>query len=269
MHPHSNASARERTWARRQFGRSWRQPSRNESSSNHAAQSYIKFLVLGFLFAIPCQLLGAQNQPVLATGASQQQIGTGVTVPSDTKIPLTLQNALSSKTAYVGQSIYCRTIFPITVDDRIVIPVGSYVEGTVTQVIHPGRIKGKAKLGLRFDSITLPSGTTRPLRATLSAFGGNGQEGFNRKEAKINGGSSKDRDAGRIARTTVIGAEIGSLAGIGHGRTLRGLGIGSAAGAAGGVIWVLATRGRQIYLPCGTSLELQLAAPLTFDLEGN
>lgn len=226
-------------------------------------------MVLGTLLAIPCQIGQAQNQPVPRERVSQQEIGMAVTVPSDTKIPLTLQNAISSKTAYVGQSIYCRTVFPITIDDRIVIPVGSYVEGTVTQVIHPGRIKGKAKLGLRFDSITLPNGITRPLRATLSAFAGNGKEGFNRKESKIQGQSTKGKDAGRIARTTIIGAEIGSLAGIGHGRTLRGLGIGSAAGAAGGVIWVLATRGRQIYLPRGTSLELQLAAPLTLGQEEN
>ena len=265
MDTYPDESARERNWARRPFGKSWRrQPSRNQRSKNHATRISLTLLVLGPLVIFPRQLLPAQNQPALTNGASQQKVGEGLTVPSDTRIPLTLQNAISSKTAYVGQSIYCRTIFPITVDDEIIIPVGSYVEGSITQVVHPGRIRGKAKLGLRFDSITLPNGITRPLRATLSAFAGNGKEGFNRKEAKINGGSSKGRDAGRIARATITGAEIGTLAGISRGRTLKGLGIGSAAGAAGGIIWVLATRGRQIYLPRGTSLELELSEPLTF-----
>jgi hypothetical protein len=220
-----------------------------------------KVSLLGFLLLTCWQPLTAQNTP---SGKRPPQPDTTVTVPSDTRIPLQLQNAISSKTAYPGQEIYCRTIYPITVDNRIVIPVGSYVKGTVTQVVKPGRIRGKAKLGLRFDSLTLPNGVTEPLRATLSAFAGNGKEGFNQKEAKIEGQSTKGQDAGRVAQTTVTGAEIGSIAGVSSGSSLKGLGIGSAAGAAAGLIWVLAGRGKQIYLPPGTSLELQLAAPLEF-----
>ena len=175
MDTYPDESARERNWACRPFGKSWRPPSRNQRSRNQAAPIFLTILTIGSLVIFPRQALRAQNQPAVTNGASQQKVGEGLTVPSDTRIPLTLQNAISSKTAYVGQSIYCRTIFPITVDDEIVIPVGSYVEGSITQVVHPGRIRGKAKIGLRFDSITLPNGITRPLRATLSAFAGNGR----------------------------------------------------------------------------------------------
>lgn len=222
------------------------------------------------VFAILLLTLSPSGNPLAAqtevakSNPPQSQAGTTVTVPVDTRIPLVLRNAISSKTAYPGQAIYCQTIYPITVDNRIVIPVGSYVKGAVTNVVKPGRIRGKAKMGLRFDSLTLPNGVTEPLRATLSAFAGNGKEGFNRKEAKIEGQPTKGEDAGRIARATIIGAEIGSIAGISNGRSLKGLGIGSAAGATAGVVWVLAGRGRQIYLPSGTNLELQLATPLAF-----
>ena len=218
---------------------------------------------IGILFLIFCQPLVAQNTAE-TNSPPPPPPPANVTVPAETQIPLALENAISSKTAFPGQSIYCRTIYPITVENRIVIPVGSYVKGEVTQVVKPGRIRGKAKLGVRFDSLTLPNGVTEPLRATLSSFGGSGQEGFNRKEGKIEGQSTKGQDAGRVAQTTVTGAEIGSIAGISGGHTLRGLGIGSAAGAAAGAIWVMASRGRQIYLPPGTNLELQLAAPLQF-----
>ncbi len=187
------------------------------------------------------------------------------TVPANTAIPLELKNTLSSRTAYVGQAIYCETIYPITVGNRIVIPVGSYVKGAVTQVIRPGRVKGKAQIGLRFESITLPEGTTRRMRATLSGFAGNGNQGFHRDEAKIEGESSKKADAATVAQTTVTGAEIGTIAGVANRSVGKGLGIGSAAGALGGLIWVLATRGKDILLPPGTSLELQLSAPLSFD----
>jgi type IV secretion system protein VirB10 len=186
-------------------------------------------------------------------------------VPIDTTIPLELKNTLSSRTAYVGQAIYCETIYPITVGNRIVIPVGTYVKGAVTQVVRPGRVKGRAQIGLRFESITLPDGTTRQMRATLSSFAGNGEEGFHRQEAKVEGASSKGQDAGKIAQTTVAGAEIGTIAGAAKGSVGKGLGIGTAAGALGGLIWVLATRGKDIVLPPGTSLELQLSQPLNFE----
>jgi hypothetical protein len=222
--------------------------------------SYRLFLP-GFLLLAFWQPLAAQN--ATQTDKPLQPLAT-VTVPAETHIPVTLENAINSKTAYAGQLIYCRTIFPITVDGRIVIPVGSFVKGEVTQVVKPGRIRGKAKLGLRFDSLTLPNGVTEQLRASLSSFGTSGKEGFNRKEGKIEGQSTKGKDAGRVAQTTITGAEVGSIAGISGGHTLRGLGIGSAAGAAAGAIWVLAGRGKQIYLPPGTSLELELGAPLQF-----
>lgn len=224
-------------------------------------RNFYRLSLLGVL------LLTVWRPSAAQTAAAQDnppQPDATVTVPVDTQIPLVLRNAISSKTAYAGQAIYCQTIYPITVNNQIVIPVGSYVKGAVTQVIKPGRIRGKARLGLRFDSLTLPNGFTEPLRATLSAFAGNGKEGFNRKEAKVEGQSTKGQDVGRIARTTIVGAEIGSIAGISEGRSLKGLGIGSAAGAAAGVVWVLAGRGKQIFMPPGTSLELQLAAPLAF-----
>lgn len=182
-------------------------------------------------------------------------------VPKDTTIPLRLQNTVNSRTAYVGQAIYCETVYPITVDDRILIPVGSYVKGAVAQVVRPGRIKGKAQLGLRFTSITLPNGTTRLLRATLSAFAGNENQGFRRDESKVEGESTKGQDAANVGVSAGQGAIIGGLA----GRSAKGVGIGAATGGVGGLILVLATRGREILLPSGTSLELQLAAPLSFE----
>jgi type IV secretion system protein VirB10 len=165
----------------------------------------------------------------------------------------------------VGQAIYCETIFPVTVGNRIIIPVGSSVKGSVTQVVRPGHVKGRAQIGLRFDLIVLPNGTTRPLRAGLSGFSGTGKEDFNPKESKIKGQSSKGEDAGKIAQTTITGTEVGAIAGVANHSAGKGLGIGSAAGAAGGLIWVLASRGKEIVLPTGTNLELQLFQPLTFE----
>jgi type IV secretion system protein VirB10 len=190
--------------------------------------------------------------------------GSTLTVPADTTIPLRLMNTINSRTTQAGQALYCETIFPITVGNRIVIPVGSSVKGSVTKVVRPGHAKRKAEIGIRFDTLILPSGTTLPLRGTLSGFGGTGREEFQPKESKIEGASSKGDDTGKVAETTITGAEIGTIAGAASGHVVKGLGIGSLAGAGGGLVWILASRGKQIVLPPGTNFELQLSAPLTF-----
>ncbi len=186
---------------------------------------------------------------------------TKIVVPAQTTIPLALRNTINSKTAYVGQAIYCETIYPITVGNRIVIPVGSYVKGAVTQVVRPGRIKGRAQVGIRIESLTLANGVTRPLRAALSSYSGAGDESFKRDEGKIQGGGQKGRDAEKIATTATQGTIIGGLS----SRSAKGAGIGALAGGVGGLIWVLATRGPEVVLPPGTNLELQLSVPLSFE----
>ncbi len=205
-------------------------------------------------------LLAHAQETAEDTASHPKPESSEIVVPADTAIPLALRNTINSRTAFVGQAIYCETIYPITVGNRIVIPVGSYVKGSVTQVVRPGRVKGKAQLGLRFDSLTLPNGTTRTLRATLSAYAGNSNQGFIREEAKIEGESSKGKDAGDVATSGTQGAIIGAVA----GRSAKSAGIGAAAGGVGGLILVLATRGKEIILPPGTNLELQLGVPLKF-----
>jgi type IV secretion system protein VirB10 len=187
-----------------------------------------------------------------------------LTVPADTTIPLRLGNAINSRTARPGQAIYLDTIFPITVGNKIVIPRGSSVKGSITQVARPKRLKGKAQIGIRFETLILPNGTTRSLRGTLSAFGGTGEEGFKPDESKIEGASSRGNKADTVARTTVTGAEVGTIAGAASGAAAKGLGIGSLAGAAGGLVWVFSKRGKEIVLPPGTNMELQLSEPLSF-----
>jgi type IV secretion system protein VirB10 len=178
-----------------------------------------------------------------------------------------LLNTLNTRSAYIGQSIYCESIFPIAVGNHIIIPKGTSIRGTVTEVIRPGHVKGRAQLGLRFDEMVLPNGTTRHLRATLSGFGSAADDKFKPKEGQIEGGGSKGKDAETVARTTIPGAEIGTIVGAAKGVPLEGLGIGSAVGAAAGVAWILASRGKDIVLPHGTSLELQLLQPVNFDRE--
>src|SRR5256885_16168853 len=89
------------------------------------------------------------------------------TVAPGVKVPLSMINSISTKHSVEGDRVYLETSFPILVNGRIVIPVGSYVAGTVTQLKKPGRMKGRGELYIRFDSLTLPNGVTREFRARI------------------------------------------------------------------------------------------------------
>src|SRR5436190_9993589 len=90
-----------------------------------------------------------------------------VVVASGTVIPITLTSRVSTKNSKDGDGIYGRTAFPITVDNKIVIPVGSNVRGRITEVKRPGRVSGKGELTLSFQSLVLPSGVTLPIYTSL------------------------------------------------------------------------------------------------------
>jgi type IV secretion system protein VirB10 len=161
--------------------------------------------------------------------------------------------------------VYLETVFPILVDGKVVIPPGSYVAGTVTSVKRPGRVKGKGELYLRFDSMTLPNGVTRDFRARVGSLDGRATEELDKEEGKIKSEGNKGGDAQRVGEATAAGASVGAISGSVAGRPGMGVGIGAAAGAAAGLMGVLLTRGPDAVLAKGTTLEMVLDRPLTFD----
>src|SRR5262245_34251349 len=93
-------------------------------------------------------------------------------VPAGTVLPVNLTSRLRTKHAKEGDGIYAQTIVPIVVNDEIVIPAGSFVRGKVSHVQQPGRIKGRAELTLSFQHITLPTGPSFEIYASLGGTGG-------------------------------------------------------------------------------------------------
>lgn len=187
----------------------------------------------------------------------------GFVVPAGTKIPLALVNSLSTKHSGEGDRVYLQTVFPVTIAGRIVIPRGSYVIGTLTEVKRPGRVKGKGELFLRFDSLTLPNGVTRDFRSRAGGMDADAGE-LDRKEGTIRGEGNKAGDAGTVAKTTAGGTGIGAAIGSAAGHTGMGAGIGAAAGAAAGLAAVLLSRGHDLVLPKGTSFEMVLDRTIRF-----
>jgi type IV secretion system protein VirB10 len=183
------------------------------------------------------------------------------TVEPGTKIPLSLINTISTKHSTEGDRVYLETSFPILAGGRIVIPVGSYVAGTVTQVKKPGRVAGRGELYVRFDSLTLPNGVTRDFRARLGGVDGQTSGELDKSEGKVKSEGNKAGDARSVGEAAGAGASVGVIA----ARSGMGAGIGAAAGAAAGLIGVLATRGPDAVLARGSTVEMVLDRPVTFD----
>ena len=178
-----------------------------------------------------------------------------VVVPQGTAIEVALINSISTKTAKVGDSIYARTVFPVTVGNDIVIPENSHIKGKITAVTRPGRVKGRAELTLSFQSLILPSGLSVELFGSLRNAEASGKK---KGETGIEGESSKGEDAGRIGES----AGGGALGGVIASRSVKGAGIGAAAGGVLGAVGVLVTRGKELVLRPGTTLEIVLDRPL-------
>lgn len=181
-------------------------------------------------------------------------------VPSGTKLPLVLHNSLTTRNAQRGDPLYFETVFPVVLNDRILVPAGSYVQGEVLEAQRPGRVKGRGEVRIRLTTMILPNGYTVKFDAVPTNAGTGGNETTD-KEGQIKGDTDKSGDAGTVLKTTAAGAGIGAVA----GRSAGGAGIGAAAGAAAGIAAVMLTRGPELELPRGTSLDIVLDRALYLD----
>lgn len=223
-----------------------------------------RLLWLAAFFALPA-VHGQQNPAAQPAEATQTPASPATyTVESGTHIPLALISSVSSKSSSPGDRIYLETAFPIVDANHIVIPTGSYVTGTVTEVKRPGRVKGRGQLYVRFDSITLPNGITREFRSRLGSVDARSGEKLDPKEGQVIADSDKGGDAKTVATGGVSGASIGAIVGSTAGHAGMGAGIGGAAGVAAGMAAVLFTRGPEAELTKGSTIEMVLDRPLTF-----
>ena len=165
-----------------------------------------------------------------------------VTLTESTALPLVLTTAVSSETAEVENVVSARLGGPVSANGEVVLPEGTIVMGTVTNVERSGRVKGRARLTLVFDRAQLKDATLR----------------IRTHDVRFEAESTTGEDAAKIGGGAIGGAIIGGILGGGEGAA-KGAAIGGAAGT--GV--VMMTRGKEVNLPAGTAITATLAAPLT------
>jgi len=178
-------------------------------------------------------------------------------VPQGTRIVMRLTNSVDTKRTAAGQRVYLETAVPVFDGRQLLIPSGSAVIGIVTESDRAGRVKGQAALSFSFEKLTLPNGVSRDIRSRAASVDGKGD--LERSEGRIKGEGSRGRDTGTVGATTAAGAGIGGVAG-----GAAGAGIGAAVGAAAGLAGVFSSRGKDVVLPAGTTIEMALDRELRF-----
>jgi hypothetical protein len=197
--------------------------------------------------------------PVAHAAAAPRARGETLAVPAGTRLAVVLENGISTRSAKAGDSLYFHTAFPVTQNNQVVIPVGSYLRGSLLESKRPGRIKGRGEFRMRLESLILPNGYTVNLLAAPRSADTGGKETTD-SEGKVTGEGGKGKDAGTVATTTVTGAGIGAIAGGG-----KGAGLGAGIGGLVGLGAILLTRGPEAQLPRGTTLDIVLERELALD----
>ena len=168
-------------------------------------------------------------------------------VSADAVIGLQLDTAVSSADAKVEDPVEARVTRDVAVGDRIAIPAGTRVQGSVVEVERGGKVKDRARLGIRFHTIVLTDGTLVPVR-TETVF--------------REGASPAPGSTAKIGGAAVGGAILGAILG-----GTKGAVIGGTAGAAGGTAAVMAGGRNTTDLPAGSTVTVRLAEPLTITVE--
>jgi type IV secretion system protein VirB10 len=183
-----------------------------------------------------------------------------LTIPAGTTIPLALKQAISTKNAKDGDPVYAVTAFPYVVNDRIVVPAGTYIQGKIEHVQRGGHIKGRAEVLIHFTSMIYPNGYTVMLGGSVENTPGAEKSSMKDSEGTIRQDSDTGKKAETAAATAATGATIG---GVTNG--LKGAGIGAAAGAVAGLAIGVLSRGTDVRLEAGTSIQMEIQRDVTVD----
>lgn len=186
-------------------------------------------------------------------------------IPAGSKIPLTLAQAISTKNAREGDAVYAQTAFPFVVNERILVPAGTYIQGKIMHAEKAGRAGSKrAEILIHFTSMIYPSGYTVMLPGSVDNTPGADNKGVKDSEGTIQQDSNAGQRVEDAAKGAAVGATVGSVGGLAAGG-LNGARYGGLAGIAGGVAWALLKHGPDVKLDVGTSIEMEIQRDVKVD----
>jgi hypothetical protein len=170
-----------------------------------------------------------------------------VVVPAASVIGLRVETALTSERAQVEDRVEARVTRDVTADGRVAIPAGARAIGSVTLVERGGKMKERARLGVRFHTLVLADGREVPM-TTDAIF----------REGDSPSAESARKIGGAAAGGAILGALLGGK---------KGAVMGGAAGAGAGTAAVMASGRNAAAIASGTVLTVRLSAPVSIEVE--
>jgi type IV secretory pathway VirB10-like protein len=168
-------------------------------------------------------------------------------VSADSVIGLQLKNTVSSETSQVEDRVEAQVVRDVAVGGRVAIPAGSRVLGAVTVVERGGKVRDRARLGVRFHTLVLDDGTTLQLQTDT---------------VYRDGASPSGSSAAKMGGAAIGGAIVGAILGGGKGAV-----IGGATGAAGGTAAVMAGSRRPATMASGSTVTVRVLSPVAVNVE--
>ena len=167
-----------------------------------------------------------------------------ITMPAGTRLPIVLDTPVASNTSRVEQPVSGHVTRDVSLNGVVVVPAGSQVYGVVTDAQRSGKVKGRAHVAIRFNTL-VPKGSTERYRIQTGAIGRTAP-------------ATKRSDAVKIGAPAAGGALVGALIG---GK--KGALIGAGAGGGAGTAVVLSTRGKEVGIGRGAALALRLISAIS------
>ena len=209
------------------------------------------------------QAASAQEKHAETAPAQESANSRQITLPAGTEVLLQLKNAIDTKSARVGDGVYCQTTFPVVIDNTMIIPPGSYVKGEITKVQRAGRFSGRAEILFHFDSVIFPTGYTVEMPGNL-----HGDPGTHNGKVADEEGTVKTEGHDKLKKLPEVGrdTEYGAIAGTVATGSLNGARIGGGLGAVAGLATMMLTLGSDVRIEPGASLTMRLQRPLVVDI---
>lgn len=189
---------------------------------------------------------GNQNQTVSYNPNINDSI---IVIPQDTELIVELLDTIDTEKSSEGDTFKAKVVSPYEIS-------GAIIEGRVSKIQKPGRIKRRAEVLLTFDRIVVNDDRWSNYAAILTEVLPIKGDNVKRvdTEGTVEGKSSVKDDSIKVGATTGTGLIIGAVAG-----GPVGAAVGAGVGAAFGVGAVVIERGKHIHLQKDQQLRIKTA----------
>lgn len=225
-------------------------------------------ILVGALLAV---LAPAQESPAVASPSAAASTITAsapanrLVIPSGTEVPVALKHAISTKSAREGDPVYAQTTFPIVLNQHILVPAGTYVQGRITRTQRAGRVKGRAEVLIHFTTLIYPSGYTVLLPGAVENVPGAEKTSIKDSEGTIRQDRQTGEKIGKAAEQGAEGGMAGAVVGGLSSGSATGAGVGAGVGGLAGIAIAMLTRGADVRLEAGTTVQMVIQRDVPLD----